>query len=295
AAPYMVDYFNRIYKHVKEKKPSQYCEFPITGTVTPELIDDLHKLLDKAIAAAPAEGRARRSLMYHKAVLLFSELDEFNVNNAPLNNDYKRFASRVAELMKILNKKVSFTNYPHPYRDGSVWFSYITGIKIKNKKFWLDPEMKKFLANPVVKPKELKVVSGNTIKSSDFKGAQYYPSRPVSRENICLRRASSPWSRAEARFSGDDVKSITLTGMTELESVPAVISVNGKTLFSGNLSFDKGSGKWGSFKLDIPAGLLNRKSNTLVIENTCPDPAGNAPYTYGWITVWKADIKRSAK
>lgn len=295
SAPYMVEYFNRICRHVKEKKPSQYCEFPVMGSVTPELLEELHSLLDKAISAAPEEGRERRALMHDKAVLLYTELNDWNINNSPLNGDYERFARRVAELVKIIGKKELFTNYPVAYRDVASWVKYVAGVDVKNKKHWLDPEMQKFLAAPVVKPKTLKAVSGNSIKSTDFKGAQQYPASSKSRANICIRRASSPWSRAEARFSGDDVKSITLTGMTELESVPAVISVNGKTLFSGNLSFDKGSGKWGNFKLDIPAGLLNRKSNTLVIENTCPDPAGNAPYTYGWITVWKADIKRSAK
>ena len=288
----MVEYFNRIYRHVQEKKPSQYCEFPITGSVTPELLEDLHKLLDKAIEAAP-EGKARRSLMYHKAVLLYSELDDFNVNNAPLNNDYRRFALRAAELIKILGNKVSFTNYPHPYKDVSTWFSYVTGIEIKNKKFLLDPAMKKFLKNPVVKPKKLDVITGNIIKSSDFTGAQQYPKRSVSRANICIRRASSPWNRAVARFAGKDVKKIILSGMTELKEVPATISVNGKTIFSGNISFDKGENKWGEFQLDIPQNILNETDNELVITNTCADPVGNAPYTYGWICIWRAELKRN--
>ena len=293
AAPYMVDYFNRIYKHVKENKPSQYCEFPITGSVTPELLSDLHKLLDKAISVTPAEGRAGRSLNYHKAVLLFSEIDDYNINNVPINNDYKRFALRAAELIRRLGQKTTFTNYPYPFREVSTWFSHVTGIKIKNKKFWLDPEMKKFLANPEVKPKKINTVSGNMIKSTDFTGAQYYPKRSVSRENICIRRASSTWNCATAHFSGNDVSKIIITGMTELESVPAVISLNGKTLFSGNIKFDNGSNKWGEFHIDVPQGILNEKNNKFVIKNACPDPEGNAPYTYGWIVIWRAELKRN--
>ena len=50
-------------------------------------------------------------------------------------------------------------------------------------------------------------------------------------------------------------------------------------------------------------GCVRKHTESAVHKNTphhtckasCPDPAGNAPYTYGWITVWKADIKRSAK
>ena len=295
AAPFMVKYFNRIYKHVKEAKPSQYCEFPIIGSVTPELLEELHDLLDKAIAAVSEAGRARRSLMYHKAVLLYSELDSFNVNNAPVNNDYKRFALRAAELIRLLGDKTTFTNYPYPYRDVSVWFSYVTGIKIKNKKFLLDPEMKRFLANPEVKPKKRKIVSGNIIKSSDFTGAQYFPKRSVSRENTCIRRASSPWSRAVAGFSGADVKKLVLTGMTELSEVPAVIMVNGKKIFDGKIKFDKGENKWGNFELSIPHDILNEKHNELIIKNTCPDPEGNAPYTYGWIDIWRVELVRSSK
>ena len=293
ASPYMVKYFNRIYQHVKEKKPNQYCEFPIIGSVTPELLEDLHGLLDKAIAAAPEKGDAQRSLKHHKAVLLFSELDEFNVNNAPVNNDYKRFALRAAELIRILGNKTTFTNYPYPYRDVSVWFSYVTGIRIKNKKFLLDPEMQKFLADPVVKPKKLKTVSGNVIKADEFTGAQYFPPRSVSRANVCIRRASSPWSRAAAKFSGDNVKQLVFEGMTELQEVPAVITINGKTLFSGNIKFDQGADKWGKLKLDIPQGILNKECNELVITNTCPDPEGNAPYTYGWIDIWRVQLNRT--
>ena len=293
ASPYMVKYFNRIYQHVKEKKPNQYCEFPIIGSVSPELLDDLHKLLDQAIAAAPKSGQAYRSLMHHKAVLLYSELDEFNVNNAPVNNDYKRFALRSAELIKLLGKKVLFTNYPYPYREVSAWFSHVTGIQIKNKQFWLDPEMKKFLAAPEVKPKKINIVSGNIIRCNDFTGAQYFPKRSVSRANICIRRASSPWNRAIAQFSGKNVSKIVFTGMTELESVPAEISINGTTLFSGNIKFDKGPDKWGEFHLDVPENILNENNNKLVINNTCPDPEGNAPYTYGWIDIWRAELKRN--
>ena len=293
AAPYMVKYFNRIYQHVKEKRPCQYCEFPITGSVTPELLEDLHKLLDQAIAKTPVKGKAYRSLMYHKAVLLYSELDDFNVNNAPINNDYRRFATRAAELIRILGDKAAFTNYPYTYKDVSTWFSYVTGIEIKNKKFRLDPAMKNFLANPEVKPKRNAIVSGDIIKCSDFIGAQQYPQRSVSRANICIRRASSPWNRAAARFSGKDVKKIILTGMTELQEVPAVVKINGKTIFSGNISFNKGKQQWGEFHLDIPQNILKETNNELVITNICADPEGNAPYTYGWICLWRAELKRN--
>ena len=81
--------------------------------------------------------------------------------------------------------------------------------------------------------------------------------------------------------------------MTELDEVPAKIMVNGKVLFNGNIKFDKGANKWGNFHLTVPRGILNEKCNEIVIRNTCPDPEGNAPYTYGWMSVWKVDLKRN--
>ena len=80
--------------------------------------------------------------------------------------------------------------------------------------------------------------------------------------------------------------------MTELPEVPVKISVNGKDLFNGNVKFDRGTNEWGNFYLNIPEGILNKECNEIIIENTCPDPDGNAPYTYGWVCIWKADLVR---
>ena len=89
------------------------------------------------------------------------------------------------------------------------------------------------------------------------------------------------------------MKQLVFEGMTELQEVPAVITINGKTLFSGNIKFDQGADKWGKLKLDIPQGILNKECNELVITNTCPDPEGNAPYTYGWIDIWRVQLNRT--
>ncbi|MBQ9501716.1 MAG: DUF4838 domain-containing protein [Lentisphaeria bacterium] len=292
SAPYMTAYFNRICRHVKEKRPCQYCEFPIIGSVTPELLKDLHELLDKAVAAAPATGRERRALMRDRAVLLFSELNDHNVNNSPLDGDYVRFARRAAELIRLLGRKERFTNSQAAYADVSSWFSYVTGVEVKNRKFWLDPAMKTFLAAPAVRPRKLENITGNVISGKDFTGGQFYPNSKGSRAHICVRRASSPWSGIRAEFAGDDVRTLTLTGMTELGGIPAEISVNGRKVFSGEIKFSRGPGKWGEFEVNIPAGILRKERNTLELRNICPDPPGNAPYTYGWIDVWRTVIGR---
>jgi len=308
AAPFMRDYFDLAHKEVRDRNWSQNTERIIRGFVTKPFAAKCYDLFAKAEKAAegtPYYDRVRE----RKIHLLWSDLTDNCRGNGKISRaELPRYAEKLAELCRICKQYGKSYGKP-PFKK---WFWDTAVLHIKgNGKFYNDPMIVKLMNEPLdtllnaVPDVQKKTSYGYFFENAGLMGGErmktsWLTARPYSA--TCLRRPSSGFGVAQFEMKLDDVPQsaeLEIFGIDNEKKEPALmkIEINGKKIYEGSVPWEKDD--WTSRKFPVPADVLQRGENNVVIFNTTPDTevdgegganfAAKRNYFWGWFMI--RDIK----
>jgi Concanavalin A-like lectin/glucanases superfamily len=221
---------------------------------------------------------------------LYSDLQKRNPGNGVMSDkDLALFKSKLGEYLQIVLKGKTFRNMfksnVRKNKDGlRSWFWRIARLKIKAKQIKDDPIIKQLLTDPQAvsipkfrKPKIRLLANkkGWRIPLELSSGARYrerYSYECPLRKNIrILRTLATDYSLMRINFSlpeNSGAATLVLEGQDDdkVGTTAIRIEVNGKNIFIGKNSFPEHN--WGLAKYKLPAGLLKKGKNEIVIEDT---------------------------
>ena len=308
AAPFMRSYFDLAHKEVRDRNWSQNTERIIRGFVTKSFAAKCYDLFAKAEKAAEGTvyyGRVRE----RKIHLLWSDLTDNCRGNGKISRaELPQYAEKLAELCRIC-KQYGKSYNKIPFKK---WFWDTAVLHIKGKgAFYNDPMIVKLMNDPLntllkATPDVQKKTSyGYYFENAGLMGGErmktaWLTAKPFSA--TCLRRPSSGFGVAQFEMKLDQVpQSATLEifGIDNEKKEPSrmKIEVNGKKIYEGKVPWEKDD--WTSQKFPIPAKLLHKGENNIVIFNTTPDTEVDGEggehfrakrnYFWGWFMV--RDVK----
>ena len=328
AAPSMKQYFRVLHDFIRhatsqaaEKESRQYFDGGMQRLkIVPETyFKTCYALLTQAENAAKNNPEYLPRIHLEKCRLLFAEINSRNMATVQMDEAaLAAYSARLAELVQLASERANnlpfaFYNVPFPK-----WLRQITEGKVEfggGAYGWnRDPKVKEFLKNPLAALKVEKRVQtairgGWEVPAGAFFGGDYvenYEGRPVS----VARRAGSEKSRLHAGLYLDAIPvgnyETRLVGMDndKKEKAKIRIAINGREIYSGPVAFEK---HWSEMTCKIPAGVLKKGENTIVIENITPgavNPDGaagpleetmNKSYNWGWFIIGTAKIIAAVK
>ena len=308
AAPYMRAYFNLAHKEVRDRNWSQNTERIIRGFVTKPFAAKCYDLFAKAEKAAKGTVYYDRVRM-DKLPLLWSDLTDNCRGNGKISSaELPQYAEKLAEFCRI-SKQYGKNYNTIPYNK---WFWDTAILHIKSYVFYNDPMIVKLMKDPLntllktAPDVQKKTDYGYFIENAGLLGGErntkttWLTAKPFSA--TCLRRPSSGLGVTQFTLKLDKVPNsaaLEIYGVDNEKKDPALmkIEVNGKKIFEGKVPWGKDD--WSEQKFPIPADVLQKGENTVVIFNTTPDTetdglggvnfTAKRNYFWGWFLV--RDIK----
>ena len=310
AAPAMRKYFDLINAEPEKRKWSQNCEMARRGFVTPELAAECLKYLHEAEAEA-GQTMYRRYVLKEKLPLLWSDLtDNCRGTGKIAIHNFKTYAARLAEYCKT-SRELGVT-YVKPQIEQWFWNTAVYKIG-KTKPWYDDPAVVRLMENPekalgAVIPNCQEAISGGCrIPVKGLLGGQEQRSNWFRQEvalSKCLRRPTSGFGTVQAvlrleKSPGDKVL-LRIRGIDNEKKEKALMEllVNGKNIYRGIVPWGKRA--WTAEEFTIPAGLLRKGENDIVIRNITQDTevdglggvnfAAKRNYFWGWFMIDRLDF-----
>jgi len=151
AGPVMREYFNLIYREIKERNVHQMCEGDNPELTTPEFAAEGYKLFDRAMEAAEGDEDIQQRILDEKLFLLYSDLYNHNKVNGKAG-DMEVYAKKLAEftgMAKEMKMRTHERRKPTPD-----FYQRTVGIEITADPWYEDPKIEELLTDPlaVLKP-----------------------------------------------------------------------------------------------------------------------------------------------
>jgi len=151
AGPVMREYFNLIYREIKERNVHQMCEGDIPELTTPEFAAEGYKLFDRAMEAAEGDEDIQQRILDEKLFLLYSDLYNHNKVNGKAG-DMEVYAKKLAEftgMAKEMKMRTHERRKPTPD-----FYQRTVGIEITADPWYEDPKIEELLTDllAVLKP-----------------------------------------------------------------------------------------------------------------------------------------------
>lgn len=283
AAPEMRAYLDLMLAEVKRRDFGYNTEYIIRGFCTPEFARKAYALFRKAEDKCKNEPKYLARVQSEKRYLLWTDLSDNNrVNGKVGPKELPEFAEKLAEYCWLSKKEgVSYMNSNY-----AKWFWETALLKVEDngQTFYERPMVKKFMAAPLdtllkgIPKAQIATPYGFRIPASGMLGGERCKSAwlRASPIDVCiLRRSSSGFGVAKAILdlkstpSGDTILKINGIDNEKKASALMEISVNGKKIFTGNVPW--GKEKWTKQAFRIPAGVLKKGENEIVLANITPD------------------------
>ncbi|MBQ6352015.1 MAG: DUF4838 domain-containing protein, partial [Lentisphaeria bacterium] len=288
-------------------------------------LDKIYTYFDRALEAAGDDKALRARIFWEKKCILAEDFIKYGPATCATEAELDAFLKRLKDF--ILMAREAPGQFPNITIDQDMR-SFIlanTGFSIPNTgKFWAnEPAVDKFLADPKSAFASADRIPGGwyfkplAMRGVDAPSVYSYQCPP--RYCVALRRAprdsGGAAGYAPAGSTAIDHSKATIT--MNLEYTPSAptflavegqdddkpgvsrmsVTVNGKTIFSGFNRFPERS--WGRMGFTIPAGILKKGKNTIVIANTTPNkPSRSARFTdpeeaaqdpqWGWLVISEA-------
>lgn len=308
AAPYMRTYFDLAHKEVRDRNWSQNTERIIRGFVTKPFAAKCFDLFAKAEKATEGTVYYDR-VRIDKLPLLWSDLTDNCRGNGKISSaELPQYAEKLAEFCRIC-KQYGKTGNTIPYKK---WFWDTAVLHIKGTgAFYDDPMIVKLMKDPVntlVKAApdvQKKTPYGYFFENAGLMGGEREKTSWLTAKSFsatCLRRPSSGFGVTQFTLKLDKVPNsaaLEIYGIDNEKKDPALmkIEVNGKKIFEGKVPWGKDD--WSDRKFHVPAKLLHKGENDIVIFNTTPDTevdgeggalfVAKRNYYWGWFMV--RDVK----
>ena len=287
-------------------------------------LDKIYAMFDEAVKAAGDDKTVRARIFWAKKYFLAEDFIKFGPTTCATDKELDAFVKRVVDFVTMAREAPQYFGAITPDQDIRSFMLANTGLTIPNTgKFWArEPYVDKFLADP----KSFfaaadKIPGGWYFKPLAMRGADapiVYSYECPPRYCVALRRAPDADNAAVSGYApagaGPAVDRSKATVTMTLDYTPAApsflaiegqdddkpgrskmsVTVNGKTIYSGFDRFPERS--WGRMGLTIPAGVLKKGVNTIVIANATPNkPSRSVRFTdpeeaakdqqWGWIVI----------
>jgi hypothetical protein len=146
AGPIMREYFNLIYKEIKERPVHQMCEGDNPELTTPEFAAAGYELFRRAMVATEGDDDIQQRILDEKLFLLYSDLYNHHKVNGKAG-DMEIYAQRLAEFTRMA-KKMEMQNHARrtPTHD---FYLTTAGIEITVDPWYEDPKIEKLLSDPI--------------------------------------------------------------------------------------------------------------------------------------------------
>jgi len=146
AGPIMREYFNLIYKEIKERPVHQMCEGDNPELTTPEFAAAGYELFRRAMVATEGDDDIQQRILDEKLFLLYSDLYNHHKVNGKAG-DMEIYAQRLAEFTRMA-KKMEMQNHARrtPTQD---FYLTTAGIEITVDPWYEDPKIEKLLSDPI--------------------------------------------------------------------------------------------------------------------------------------------------
>ena len=285
AAQRLVYEYDKKYQH----KPGEFTGSPgrmrHMESLDRKTFDAVYALFDKAEKAIRARKGDVVPLLWEKFEFMTTDLRKFPRSLCESDSELKAFALRVAEFIRISGPLVKSPKYPYSmagtqFTDwripGRTFLLNYCGLNVPStKKYWTDePVVLEFMKDPV------KAMAGSPEKTPGHWRFTNTILRGGENGKI-LRRQSSGKGRITASLELDhDLQGVvlmTLSGWDDEKPGRTTfrILVNGKEIFSGANTFPETASTAktlpGQMSFIIPAGLLKKGENRIVMVNTVKD------------------------
>ena len=288
--------------------------------------DQLYKLFDKAIAAAGDDKVVRARIFEEKKCVLAEDFIKYGPSSCGTEAELDAFVKRLVDFITMAREAPQKFERVSADQNTRSFLQANTGLNIPDTgKFWAnEPFIDEFLADPKSYFASADSIPGGWyFKPLAMRGAEapaLYGYECPPRYCVALRRpvgGGAPvdaYAPAGAKTEVDRSK-VTIT--MNLKYAPAApsyffiegqdddkpgvskmsVTVNGKSVFAGLNRFPEKL--WGRMVITIPAGVLVKGKNTIVIANITPDkPARSARFSdpeeaakdpqWGWIALSEA-------
>ena len=146
AGPIMREYFDLIYKEIRERPVHQMCEGDNPELTTPEFAEAGHDLFRRAMEAVQGNEDIQKRILDEKLFLLYSDLYNHNKLNG-LAGDMEVYSRKLAEFTRMAKEmKMKY----HARRTLTPDFFLTTaGIEITEEPWYEDPKIEELLADPM--------------------------------------------------------------------------------------------------------------------------------------------------
>jgi len=145
AGPIMREYFNLIYREIRERPVHQMCEGDNPELVTEKFAEEGYLLFDRAMQAAGNNEEIQQRILDEKLFLLYSDLHNHNKVNGIALKNIENYAQKLAEFTRMVRQKRLTT---HMRRTPMADFFWETArIRFSEEPWYSDPKVDEFLAN----------------------------------------------------------------------------------------------------------------------------------------------------
>jgi len=152
AGPVMREYFDLIYKEIRERPVHQMCEGDNPGLVTEEFAKKGYRLFERATQAAGGDQELLRRIRDEKLFLLYSDIHVRHKVNGMVQGDMESYAAKLAEFTRIVREQ-KMKNYMRrtPMHK---FFRDTARLKFQEEHWYDDPAVDRFLADPLAMLKD---------------------------------------------------------------------------------------------------------------------------------------------
>ncbi|MBQ9774918.1 MAG: DUF4838 domain-containing protein [Lentisphaeria bacterium] len=305
AAPAMRKYFDLIHREVRERDWSQNCEGIRRGFVTKQLAAKCYTLFAEAEKAANNKVHYDR-VQHEKLPFLWSDLSDNCRGNGKISAaELPGYAAKLAEFCKLAKKYGIWYN-TISYRR---WFLETALLNAKCQwHFYEDPVIRELMKDPLktlqgsLPGEQKKTAEGYAIDNLRILCGERSKSTWLSNQAqwiSIVRRPSSGVGTAQLNLKLDSTPakpvSLKIYGVDNEKKAPAKmkLEVNGKVIFTGDVPWGKDD--WSYANFTVPAGVLKKGDNDIVIFNTTADTekdgyggpafAAKRNYYWGWFAI----------
>ena len=147
AGPLIREYFDFIYREIRERPVHQMCEGNNPGLVNEEFAIKGYEIFDRAMEAVGNNELYRQRLLDEKLFLLFSDLNNHHKVNGIALKDLEGYSQKLAEFTRIAREKQLKS---HERRKSMPEFFWNTArIRFSVDPWYSDPKVDEFLKNPM--------------------------------------------------------------------------------------------------------------------------------------------------
>ncbi len=307
----MREFWDLIHKQVKVngRHFAQHTEETKRGFVTEKFAKQAYKIFAKAEAVTKGT-RFYQRIEKEKMHLLYADLTDRCLSNAQISpSNMVEYANKIGDFLRI-TKKLEVTTFNR--RNTLNWFWDTMLLKVKSPSLYDDPIVLALMNNPLktlqasIKSQQQAIPGGWNLDNACLGGGQSHRMANDRGEKIpvkVVRRPTSGMGTVMAIFElKKTVKSayLLINGRGHKGNESGKVMVNGKIIYSSKGIFKQA---WRKLKVTIPANLLHKGINQIIIKNTTADlidknsakgvdyiRAQKRNYHWGWFAVANINV-----